>query len=107
MAATIKVRASRLAGARHRRFPAPVAVAVALVLAVLLVLPVAACSSPGGAASSGSAKPSRAVSTQMLTVTSTLDGHATLPLRIHWQAFASGPAADVSEVDFLIDGRLG
>ena len=43
----------------------------------------------------------------MLTVTSTLDGHTALPLRIHWQAFPSGPAADVSEVDFLIDGRLG
>jgi hypothetical protein len=42
-----------------------------------------------------------------LSVTSTLDGHATLPQRIHWQAFPAVPAADVSEVDFLIDGRLG
>jgi hypothetical protein len=40
-------------------------------------------------------------------VTSTLDGHAALPHRIHWQAFPSVPAADVSEVDFLIDGKLG
>jgi hypothetical protein len=79
--------------------------------AVLLVLALAACSSSGGAASSGPAAPTKAVSapasSPMLTVTSTLDGHVTLPLRIHWQAFPSGPAADVSEVDFLIDGRLG
>ena len=42
-----------------------------------------------------------------LTVTSTLDGHTTLPSRIHWQAFASVPAAHISKVDFLIDGSLG
>ena len=29
------------------------------------------------------------------------------PLRIRWQAFPRAPAADVSEVDYLIDGRLG
>jgi hypothetical protein len=38
-------------------------------------------------------------------VTSTLDGHTTLPHRIHWQAFPSGPSFDVSEVDYLIDGK--
>jgi hypothetical protein len=42
-----------------------------------------------------------------LSVTSSLDGRTTLPIRIHWQAFPSAPAADVSEVDFLIDGTLG
>jgi hypothetical protein len=40
-------------------------------------------------------------------VTSTLDRHTTLPIRIHWQAFPSASAMDVSEVDFLIDGKLG
>jgi hypothetical protein len=79
--------------------------------AVLLVLALAACSSSAGAASSGPAAPAKAISSSasspMLTVASTLDGHTTLPLRTHWQAFPSGPAADVSEVDFLIDGRLG
>lgn len=79
--------------------------------AVLLVLAIAACSPSGGAASSGPAAPTKAVSSPAssprLTVTSTLDSHTALPLRIHWQAFPSGPAADVSEVDFLIDGRLG
>jgi hypothetical protein len=40
-------------------------------------------------------------------VTSTLDGHASLPLRMHWQAFPTVATVDVSEVDFLIDGKLG
>jgi hypothetical protein len=78
--------------------------------ALLLVLALAACSSAGGAASNGAAAPSTAASSASapaLRVTSTLDGHAALPLRIHWQAFPSAPAAEVSEVDFLIDGRLG
>jgi hypothetical protein len=43
----------------------------------------------------------------MLKATSTLDRLTALPLRIHWQAFPGVPPADVSEVDFLIDGRLG
>ena len=38
MAATIEVPASRPAGPRHRRFPAPITVAVALVLAVTAAL---------------------------------------------------------------------
>lgn len=38
-------------------------------------------------------------------MTSTLDGHATLPHRIHWQAFPSAPSLNISEVDFLIDGH--
>jgi hypothetical protein len=78
--------------------------------ALLLVLALAACSSAGGAASAGAAAPSTAASSASspaLRVTSTLDGHAALPLRIRWQAFPSAPAVEVSEVDFLIDGRLG
>ena len=78
--------------------------------ALLLVLALAACSSPGGATSNGAAMPSTAVSSASapaLRVTSTLDGHTSLPLRIHWQAFPSAPDVDLPEVDFLIDGRLG
>jgi hypothetical protein len=37
-------------------------------------------------------------------VSSTLDGHTALPHRIHWIA-KPAPGADVSEVDFLIDGK--
>ncbi len=37
-------------------------------------------------------------------MTSTLDGHDYLPHRIHWVTRPS-PGADVSEVDFLIDGK--
>jgi hypothetical protein len=80
-------------------------------VALLLILALAGCSSAGGTTSSGPASPSKAASTPVssaqLKVTSTLDGLTTLPHRIHWQAFPSAPAADVSEVDFLIDGNLG
>jgi hypothetical protein len=69
--------------------------------ALLVVLALAACSTAGGAALNGPATPS----TAKLTVTSTLDGHTALPHRIHWQAFPSGPSFDVSEVDYLIDGK--
>jgi hypothetical protein len=78
--------------------------------ALVLVLALAACTSPVGAASNGppvSTTPASSASSPALRVASTLDGHATLPLRIRWQAFSSSPAAEVSEVDFLIDGRLG
>ena len=75
--------------------------------ALLLVLALAACSSTGGTASTGATAPSKAASSAKLKVTSTLDGHSTLPYRIRWQAFPGAPAADVSEVDFLIDGKLG
>jgi hypothetical protein len=37
-------------------------------------------------------------------VTSTLDGHTALPHRIHWIAKPS-PQPDVTEVDFLVDGK--
>jgi hypothetical protein len=76
-----------------------------------MLLALAACSAVGGVVANGPAVASKPASSPAslvrLTVTSTLDGHTTLPLRIHWQAFPSMPAADVSEVDFLIDGRLG
>src|SRR5579862_8770587 len=48
----------------------------------------------------------RATSAQAFTVTSTLDGHVTLPQRIHWQATPSIASGQVQEVDFLIDRRL-
>jgi hypothetical protein len=67
------------------------------------ILASAACSK-GPVATNHSAGP--AVATK-LTVRSTLDSLSALPQRIHWQAFPSGPASDVYEVDFLIDGRLG
>ena len=60
----------------------------------------AGCSSGHAATVPPSESPAR------LTVTSTLDGHTALPSRIHWQAFASVPAAHISKVDFLIDGWL-
>ena len=78
--------------------------------ALLAVLALAGCAAPGGAAATGPATPptvpSPAASSPRLTVTSTLDGRAVLPLRIRWQAFPGVAATDVSEVDFLIDGRL-
>src|SRR5215472_15205327 len=39
-----------------------------------------------------------------LKVTSTIDGLTALPHRIHWRAFPA-PLADITEVDFLIDGK--
>src|SRR5690348_9885266 len=70
-----------------------------LALAAMLA---AACS-PAAAGGHATASPTRARA--RLTVTSTLDGHTALPHRIHWQAFPSGPPLDVSQVDYLIDGR--
>ena len=91
----------------HLRWARPGLTALPLALA----LAVAACSATGGTVATGetaanrpSGSPARS---PRLTVTSTLDGHTALPLRIHWQAFPNVPAPDVSEVDFLIDGRLG
>ena len=63
----------------------------------------AACSSATAGGHAATASPTR--SRARLTVTSTLDGHTALPHRIHWQAFPSGPSLDISEVDYLIDGR--
>jgi len=65
-------------------------------------LGVAACS-PGqpGAIGHGGGQRKAAAS---FTVTSTLDGRSTLPHRIGWQAIPR-PGMDVTEVDFLIDGK--
>jgi hypothetical protein len=41
-----------------------------------------------------------------LNVTTTLDGHRVVPLRFRWLAHPSLPEARVSQVDFLIDGKL-
>lgn len=64
-----------------------------------LILTAAACSQ-GPATAVHTASPAK------LRVTSTLDGLTSLPHRIHWQALPSGPSSDVSEVDYLIDGKL-
>jgi hypothetical protein len=61
----------------------------------------AGCSSASTATVPASTSPAR------LTVTSTLDGHTALPLRVHWQAFPSAHGGHVAKVDFLIDGKLG
>ncbi len=82
-----------------------------LSVAVAGLLVLAACSSSGGPSAASTApvstgQPSPASSSPgAISVTSTLDGHTRLPLRIHWIARPTG--ADVSEVDFLIDGKLG
>src|ERR1700758_1118777 len=60
----------------------------------------AGCSSGHATAAPLSPSPAR------LTVTSTLDGHTVLPPRIPGQAFSTVPAAHISRVDYLIDGRL-
>jgi hypothetical protein len=39
-------------------------------------------------------------------VTSSLDGKKVLPLRSRWLAYPKLPAAQIKEVDFLIDGKL-
>jgi hypothetical protein len=71
-------------------------------LTVLAAAVVIAACSPGHPAATGQGTP--APSGARFTVTSTLDGHSTLPHRIHWQAFPK-PSAGVTEVDFLIDGK--
>jgi hypothetical protein len=45
-------------------------------------------------------------SQQSFKVTSTLDGKKVLPLRMHWRASAKLPTAQISQVDFLIDGKV-
>lgn len=68
-------------------------------------LAVSACGSSSSSGSSRSTSP-RTASSSTIAITSTLDGHATLPRRIIWQATPGTPAIQVREVDFLIDGRL-
>jgi hypothetical protein len=41
-----------------------------------------------------------------LSVTSSLDGMRTLPARIHWIATPKPSSATITEVDFLIDGKV-
>jgi hypothetical protein len=74
-------------------------------LAVVLMLLAAACSATGHSPAPTVTSTSSSQSSAPLTVTSTLDGHTALPHRIHWEAMPSVPSADVSEVDFLIDGK--
>lgn len=68
---------------------------------------VAAAALAAGCSSGHAATTSPSTSQARLTVTSTLDGHTTLPPRIHWQAFSNAPPARISKVYFLIDGQLG
>lgn len=60
------------------------------------------------AAGCGSSSPAHkaAASVGSLSVRTTLDGHTALPQRIHWIATPS-ETTNVSQVDFLIDGKLG
>jgi len=73
---------------------------------VLVLVLAAACSSSRGSSAPAVTAQSSSRSSAPLSVTSTLDGHSALPHRIRWQAFPSVPAADVTEVDYLIDGRV-
>jgi hypothetical protein len=43
---------------------------------------------------------------EQFTVTSTLDGKTVLPQRIPWLARPSLPPSQITEVDFLIDGKI-
>src|SRR5579859_6621171 len=73
-----------------------------LAAAATAILAVAACS-PGHA--TAASQSGHRASSARFTVTSTLDGLSSLPHRIHWQAVPK-PSAAVSEVDFLIDGKV-
>ena len=74
----------------------------ATAVAVLLALVTSAC---GGTASSESSS-SDAQPDTLQRVTSTLDGETTIPLRTRWIATPQPAGAPVTEVDFLIDGKL-
>jgi hypothetical protein len=94
---------------RQARYLGLRAAAASGLVAIMMML--AACSSSGGPStaastgpvSSGQGPPSSA-SSEALSVTSTLDGLTTLPHRIKWIARPSRQT-QISEVDFLIDGR--
>ena len=74
----------------------------ATAVAVLLALVTPAC---GGTTSSES--PSSVTQPDTVQkVTSTLDGETTIPLRTRWIATPQPTGAPVTEVDFLIDGKL-
>jgi hypothetical protein len=73
----------------------------------VLLVALVSCSSAGGptntsAPSTGTPLTETTTSPPAIRVTSTLDGQATLPHRIHWIA---RPTGATSEVDFLVDGR--
>lgn len=81
-------------------------------LAVLVVLAAVGCASSAqqtsGFAPAHSGNAAGATTSGAAPgMTSSLDGRRALPLRIHWQAIPRLPSDEVSEVDFLIDGRLG
>ena len=84
------------------RWPSAARAGFVAVLAMLA----AACSSSAGSPAPAAASRSSSQPSAPLSVTSTLDGRSALPHRIRWQAFPGVPATDVSEVDFLIDGKL-
>ena len=68
----------------------------------------ASCDNNGGQATHA-AKPAAttpAETTAAPTIGSTLDGRRVLPQRVRWTARPSVPAAEVSEVEFLIDGTV-
>jgi hypothetical protein len=84
---------STLGGLSGRRIGRPLLVAGLVVLAV-------SCSSTKGPAgeSPATSTPGATSTSPALTVASTLDGHATLPHRIHWEARPSVPTDEISEV---------
>lgn len=59
----------------------------------------------GAAVALGIAAAALASPTRPLKVTSSLDRKTVLPLRSHWLAYPK-PAANISRVDFLIDGKV-
>lgn len=65
----------------------------------VIVVVASACGSAGA-----SSTPAPASSTE-LAISSTLNGRTVLPHRIHWVATPSVPAADVSAVDYSVDGK--
>lgn len=89
---------------------APIRRGLVALLMVTVPTGIAACSSPATAIGGQSARASSAAGASSpvtkLAVSSTLDGRSRLPLRLHWRATANVPDAQVSEVDYLIDGRL-
>jgi hypothetical protein len=75
-------------------------VRICLSLTVLLVL----CLGAGCGGGGGQQQPAAKIAPPRITTT--LDGHQAVPLRFRWLAHPSVPEDQVSQVDFLIDGRL-
>jgi hypothetical protein len=74
----------------------------------VLIVMLGICLGGCGATGSASVEPSPSLSASGSTfgVSSTVLGLTELPHRIHWEATPSGPASEVSEIDFLIDDQL-